>query len=40
VEAFLDGVSIGAAQGSSFASDTSYSHDRGAGVLALELDVP
>jgi hypothetical protein len=39
VEAFLDGVSIGAAQGSSTEYDTRFSHDRGAGVLALELDV-
>ena len=36
----LDGVSIGAAQGSSTEYDTRFSHDRGAGVLALELDVP
>jgi hypothetical protein len=40
VEALLDGASIGAAQGTSTAVDTSYPHDRGAGVLALELDVP
>lgn len=40
VEALLDGVSIGAAQGTSTNVDTTYSHDRGAGVLALELDVP
>jgi hypothetical protein len=40
VEAFLDGASIGAAEGSSTEFDTRYSHDRGAGVLALEVDVP
>lgn len=40
VEAFLDGVSIGAAEGSSTENDTRFAHDRGAGVLALELDVP
>ncbi|MDB4934527.1 MAG: hypothetical protein JWP87_1499 [Labilithrix sp.] len=40
VEAFLDGTSVGAAEGSSTEFDTRYSHDRGAGVLALELDVP
>lgn len=40
VEGFSDGVSIGAAQGSSTEYDTRFSHDRGAGVLALELDVP
>jgi hypothetical protein len=40
VEGFLDGVSIGAAVGSSTENDTRFSHDRGAGVLALELDVP
>jgi hypothetical protein len=40
VEAFLDGASLGAAEGSSTELDTRYSHDRGAGVLALEVDVP
>ena len=40
VEGFLDGVSIGAAEGSSTEYDTRFPHDRGAGVLALELDVP
>jgi hypothetical protein len=40
VEGFLDGVSIAAAEGSSTSYDTRFSHDRGAGVLALELDVP
>ena len=40
VEAFLDGASVGAAEGSSTDHDTRFSHDRGAGVLALGLDVP
>jgi hypothetical protein len=40
VEGFLNGVSLGAADGSSTEYDTRFSHDRGAGVLALELDVP
>lgn len=40
VEGFLDGVSIGAAEGASTDFDTRFTHDRGAGVLALELDVP
>jgi hypothetical protein len=40
VEGFLDGVSIGASEGSSTDYDSRFSHDRGAGVLALELDVP
>jgi len=40
VEGFLDGVSLGAAEGTSTEYDTRFSHDRGAGVLALELDVP
>jgi hypothetical protein len=40
VEAFLDGVSVAAAEGASAASDTRFAHDRGAGVLALEIDVP
>ena len=40
VEGFLDGASIGAATGTSSLNDTSFPHDRGAGVLALELDVP
>lgn len=39
VEGFLDGVSIGAAEGTSTEYDTRFSHDRGAGVLAIELDV-
>ena len=40
VEGFVDGASIGAAEGASTDFDTRFSHDRGAGVLALELDVP
>lgn len=40
VEALLDGVRIGAAQGTSTEHDLRFSHDRGGGVLALELDVP
>ena len=40
VEGFLDGASIGAAEGASTEYDTRFSHDRGAGVLALELDIP
>ena len=40
VEAFLDGVRTGGAEGLATDFDTRFSHDRGAGVLALELDVP
>ncbi|MBX3198017.1 MAG: hypothetical protein KF850_41105 [Labilithrix sp.] len=40
VEATLDGTRIGAAQGTSTAVDTRFEHNRGGGVLALELDVP
>lgn len=40
VEALLDGRSIGAAEGLATEFDTRFSHDRGAGVLALEVDVP
>ena len=40
VEAFVSGASLGRAQGSSFESDTRLSHDRGAGLRALEFDVP
>lgn len=40
VEAFLHGVRVGAAEGISTETDTRFSHTRGAGVLALELDVP
>jgi hypothetical protein len=40
VEGFLEGVSMGAAEGTSTEYDTRFPHERGAGVLALELDVP
>lgn len=40
VQAFLRGASIGSAEGSSTDVDTTFSHDRGAGLLALEIDVP
>lgn len=40
VEASLDGVRIGTAQGTSTENDARFEHNRGAGVLALELDVP
>ncbi|MFT3770576.1 MAG: hypothetical protein QM820_34550 [Minicystis sp.] len=40
VEARLDGKLIGSAQGESLPTDTFVTHDRGAGVLALEFDVP
>jgi hypothetical protein len=40
VEAFLHGKSLGAAAGISTDVDMQFSHDRGAGLLALELDVP
>jgi hypothetical protein len=40
VEALLDGQRIGAAQGTSTEMDARFEHNRGAGVLALELDVP
>lgn len=40
VEAFLEGRSLGAAEGLATANDTRFSLDRGAGVLALEFDVP
>lgn len=40
VEAFLAGRSIAVSNGISSDADTRFSHDRGAGVLALELDVP
>jgi hypothetical protein len=39
-EAFLRGASIGGAEGTSTPNDTRFSHDRGAGVLAFEFDVP
>ncbi|WP_394847791.1 hypothetical protein LZC95_10050 [Pendulispora brunnea] len=34
------GLSLGAAEGMSTEADTRFPHDRGAGVLALEFDVP
>lgn len=40
VEAILDGVRLGASQGTSTDADLRFDHDRGAGVLALEVDVP
>ncbi len=40
VEALLDGTRIGEARGTSTEIDTRFDHNRGAGVLALELDVP
>lgn len=40
LEALLDGQRVGAAQGTSTEIDTRFEHNRGAGVLALELDVP
>ncbi len=38
MEALADGVVVGRATGSSFETDTQMPHDRGAGVLALEID--
>ena len=38
VVAIADGVVLGKAQGASFETDTEMPHDRGAGVLALEID--
>ena len=40
IDVRLDGAIVAHAQGSSFDSDTRFGHDRGAGVLAVELDVP
>lgn len=40
VRAFLRGAQIAVAEGMSTEVDTAFSHDRGAGILALELDVP
>jgi len=40
VEAILDGVRLGGAEGEATEEDTRFAHERGAGVLALELDVP
>ncbi len=40
VSASLDGKSLGVSQGESLDADEQTAHDRGAGVLALEFDVP
>lgn len=40
VEARLDGVRVGAAQGTSTEEDLRFGHDRGAGVLALDFVIP
>jgi hypothetical protein len=40
VDVLLDGASLGAASGNSFADATRFVHGRGAGVLALGFDVP
>ncbi|MFO0644565.1 MAG: hypothetical protein U0183_35425 [Polyangiaceae bacterium] len=40
VEAWLDGALVGAARGLSTPYDTRGDHGRGAGALALEIDVP
>jgi len=40
VEVRLDDAVIARAHGKSLEVDTTYSHDRGAGVLAVEFDVP
>jgi hypothetical protein len=40
LEAILDGQLVGAAQGVATDADLRFGHDRGSGVLALELDVP
>ncbi|MBX3221193.1 MAG: hypothetical protein KF795_11790 [Labilithrix sp.] len=40
VEAFLEGTRIGAAAGTGTEIDARFEHNRGGGVLALELDVP
>ena len=40
VDVRLDSAIVAHGQGSSFDSDTRFGHDRGAGVLAVELDVP
>jgi hypothetical protein len=40
VQAWIDGQSLGASQGVSLQTDADMPHDRGAGVLALEIDVP
>jgi hypothetical protein len=40
VEVVLDGASLGGAAGLALDADTRKPHDRGAGVLAFEFDVP
>lgn len=40
VEAVLDGKRLGSASGTATDADLRFAHDRGAGVLALEIDVP
>ena len=40
VEATYDGRSLGVAEGIATEIDTRFPHDRGAGALALEIDVP
>jgi hypothetical protein len=40
VDVLADGQSIGRATGTALPVDTRFNHDRGAGVLALELDRP
>lgn len=40
VQAFLRGVRIASAEGVSTDVDTTFDHNRGAGLLALEFDVP
>ncbi|MBX3189710.1 MAG: hypothetical protein KF819_21980 [Labilithrix sp.] len=40
VEVFVDGVSVKAAEGLATEIDSRAPHDRGAGVLALEIDIP
>ncbi len=40
VDVLLRGASLGAAEGIATDADTRFGHDRGAGVLALEFDVP
>jgi hypothetical protein len=40
VEARLGGALVGASEGEMLVADTYFTHDRGAGVRALEIDVP
>lgn len=40
LEATLDGQRLGSASGVATENDVRFAHDRGAGVLALEIDVP